>query len=108
MDHMLELDESILMFGSMGRVAQAIRKGQRLLELYDKYNQSSWLYHRTYYDLFQVSVTKRSTLKDAKTYIRKAYEAASSFLSDEQDENVVKMKGLADSPESHRNYLLLD
>jgi hypothetical protein len=68
---------------------------------------SSWLYHRTYYDLFQVAVTKRSKLKDAKMYIRKAYEATSSFISDDQEKSVMKMKGFVASPESHHNYLLL-
>lgn len=107
LDRMQELDHSILELGSMGRVEQAIRKGQLLLQLYDKYNASSQSYHRTYYDMFQVAVTKRSTLKDAKLYIRKAHEAVSSYVSDDQEESVVKMKGFVDSPESHRNYLLL-
>lgn len=107
LDRMIDLDESILTFGSMGQTEQAIRKGNLLLALYEKYSRSSWSEHRTYYDLFQVAVTKRMTVKDAKRYMQKAYEAALRFTSDEEDESVRQMKGFVDFPESHRNYLLL-
>jgi hypothetical protein len=79
-----------------------------LLKLYDKYNMSSWHYHRTYYDLFQLAVTKRKSLQRASAYIRKAYDAVLAFSHDETYECVQKMKSLTDSPQIHRNYLLLD
>jgi hypothetical protein len=102
-----ELDKEIMQCGSMGQIDLAIRKGKALLQIYDKLNASSWLYYRTYYDLFQVAITKRKYLKDGLQYIRKAYEAVLAFTSDENNEQVRKMKLIVDSPSSHRNYLLL-
>jgi hypothetical protein len=103
----LELDDAILRVASLGRVELAIRKGRRLVEIYDEIGVSSWLYQRTFYDLFQVAITKRKYVKDGKKYIRKAYEAVLAFIQDENDPSVQKMKGFMQSPESHRNYLKL-
>jgi hypothetical protein len=102
-----ELDKEIMQCGSMGQIDLAIRKGKALLQIYDKLNASSWLYQRTYYDMFQVAITKRKYLKDGLEYIRKAYEAVLAFTSDENNDCVRKMKSLVDSPSSHRNYLFL-
>jgi hypothetical protein len=102
-----ELDEAILQCGSRGQIDLAIRKGKALLQIYDKLNESSWLYQRTYYDMFQVAITKRKYLKDGLEYIRKSHEAALAFTSDSENESVRKMKSFVDSPSSHRNYLSL-
>jgi hypothetical protein len=93
----------------MGQIDQAIRKGKALIQIYDKLNESSWSYKRTYYDMFQLAITKRKYLKDGLEYIRRAHEAALAFISDKDKELVRKMKSLVDSPsrQSHRNYLLL-
>jgi hypothetical protein len=102
-----ELDKEIMEYGSMGKIDQAIQKGKALLQIYDKLGVSSWLYKRTYYDMFQVAITKRKSLKDGSEYIRKAHEAVLAFTSDKDNESFRKMKSFVDSPSSHRNYLLL-
>jgi hypothetical protein len=102
-----ELDDAILRMGGDGRIDLAIRKGLRLIAIYDEIGASSWLYQRTYYDLFQVAITKRNYVKDGKKYIRKAYEAVLAYTQDESDPSVQQMKRFMQSPESHRNYLIL-
>lgn len=105
---MKELDESIIRRGSTGDAAGAVRAGKALLKLYDRYHASSWLYQRTYYDLYQMATTKQRTVPDGVRSIRKAYEAALAFTSDPENDSVVRMKGFMDDPSSHRNYLTLD
>jgi hypothetical protein len=103
-----ELDDAILRVGSTGQIDLAIRKGLRLIEIYDEIGECSWLYKRTYYDLFQVAITKKRYVKDGEKYIRKAYEAALAYTQDEHDPTVQRMKGLMQSPESHSSYLILE
>jgi hypothetical protein len=102
-----ELDDAIPRMGGDGRIELAIRKGRRLTAIYDEIGASSWLYHRTYYDLFQVAITKSRYVTDGKEYIRQAYEAVLAYTQDENDPSVGQMKGFMQSPESHRNYLIL-
>jgi hypothetical protein len=64
----MELDKEIMQCGSMGQIDLAIRKGKALLQIYDELNVSSWLYQRTYYDLFQVAIKKRKYLKVGLEY----------------------------------------
>jgi len=106
--HMKELDEAIFQRGSLGDSAGAIRAGKRLLELYEKYHVSSWKYQRTYYDLYQMAITKERTIADGIRYTRKAYEAVLAFTSDPENVDVVRLKGFVDDPSSHRSYLVLD
>ena len=108
LEKLQSLDDAILQFGSMGRVDQALQKGKALLALYDRYQMSSWMYFRTYYDLYQVAITKRKTMKQGIRYIKLAYESAMTFTSDEENASVIMMKGYVDSPTSHRNYMVLD
>lgn len=108
LERMKDLDDAILSLGSHGRVEHAMQKGKALIKLYDKHGMSSWLYQRTYYDLYQVAITKRKTYSQGVKFIKKSYEAALAFTSDPQYCSVVQMKGFANSPSSHRNYMLLD
>ena len=54
-----ELDDAIPRMGFNGKIELAIRKGRRLIAIYDAIGASSWLYQRTYYDLFQVTITNK-------------------------------------------------
>jgi SET domain/MYND finger len=108
LEKMKNLDEAILRLGGLGQIEVALKKGQALLNRYDKHGMSSWCYHRTFYDMFQVAIIKRHTLAVGKKYIRRAYESALAFAHDESLESVAKMKRLLEAPSSHRNYRLLD
>jgi hypothetical protein len=102
-----ELDSSILELGSMGKGEQALYKGKALLALYDELGMSSYRYHCTLYDMFQIAITKRKHVNDGRGYIRKAYQHVLAYTDDEANETVQKMKRLAASPSSHRNYGVL-
>ena len=103
---MVELDEAILNLAGAGKIDLALRKGRQLLALKERYHTGSFSEYRTYYDLFQIAVLRRDTLKEAKRYIRLAYEAIVALTNDEESPEVQHMKRLVDSPESHRNYLM--
>jgi MYND finger/SET domain len=103
---MTHLDDEILRVGSMGMTEIAMKKGQELLKLYDKYAMSSWHTFRTHYDMFQMAVTKRKTLPIAKSQIRQAYKDALDFCHDDTWEEVQRMKSFVEAPQSHRKYLL--
>jgi hypothetical protein len=69
---------------------------------------SSWLYQRTYYDLFQVAITKKKTVEEGRRFVRKAYDAVLAYTGDEQYPDVQRFEALAVAPQDHRNYLALD
>jgi SET domain/MYND finger len=83
LERMKELDDAILSLGSAGNVELAMRKGKALIKLYDRHGISSWIYQRTYYDLYQVAITKRKTWSQGVKFINKAYDSALAFTSDE-------------------------
>ena len=103
-----QLDESILQLGSMGNAAQAIRAGELLIKIYDKFQESDRVYARTYYDLYQIAITKKSSVKLGSKYIRQAYTHALRFYGREEAEEVRKYKNFVDNPSSHRNYRVID
>jgi hypothetical protein len=72
---MKKLDEEICHFGMHGVINVALERGKALLKLYDKRGMSSWDYHRTYFDLFQMAISRRQTFEAAEKYIRQAYES---------------------------------
>ena len=102
-----DLDASILNLGSRGEIEAAMRKGRRLIQIYDELCVSSWLYQRTYYDLFQVAITKRKFVSDGIKYIKLAYASALAHTGDDLHPTVESMKNFSQNPSSHRNYLLL-
>jgi MYND finger/SET domain len=102
-----ELDDAIIANGSHGRIENALRQGKELIRLYDELDYSTWMYTRTYYDLFQVAITKQKHVADGRNYIRKAMEAALAYSGDEEDPLVQRYKDLCKFPQSHRNYLIM-
>ena len=107
LDKMVELDATIFNLGSNGKIDRAIRVGKQLIKLYDKLRCPDISYSRTYYDLFQVAISKRKTLKEGRYFIKKAYEHGSVFYAD-GDEHVNKFKKYMLNPEEHRYYRLND
>jgi len=86
-----ELDERILQLASSGNVEAAMRNGRALLQIYNELSFSSWLYQRSYYDLFQVAITKKRTVSEGRKYIRLAYEAVLAYTSDDQHPEVKRL-----------------
>ena len=102
-----ELDEAILSLGGMGKIEVAMRKGRALISIYEQMGMSSWLYQRTYYDLFQVAITKKKFHREALHFIRKAHEAILAYTKDENHPEAIWFLELLASPQSHRNYRIL-
>ncbi|CAB9513577.1 lysine methyltransferase SMYD2 [Seminavis robusta] len=102
-----DLDRAILTLGAKGKIEVAMRKGRALLSLYEQLQQSTWLYQRTYYDLFQVAITKKKYYKDAMHFMEKAHEAALAYTQDPQHPQVLRLQELLISPETHRNYRII-
>jgi hypothetical protein len=107
LDQIYELDDRLLSFGQQGQITQAIRCGKQLIELYKKYYPTSNVYSRTYYDLFQMAITKRALQKEAIYYIKMAYENMLNYTEDAQDDRVILYKSYLNNPQSHRNHLIL-
>jgi MYND finger len=102
-----ELDGAIMADGSHGRIGSALRQGKELIRLYDELEYSTGMYTRTYYDMFQVAITKQKYVADGRNYIRKATKAALAYSGDEEDPLVQRYKDLVQFPQSHRNYLIM-
>lgn len=103
-----KLDDEILRLGGQGKVEMALRKGELLLNLYEELGLSMWLYQRTYYDLFQVCITKQKFLSQGRRYIGMAHQALVAFSKDDQHPEAVRFDDLMKNPHIHRNYLLLE
>jgi hypothetical protein len=108
LDRMIQLDKNIMVLGSNGKIDASIWAGKALLKLYVEFQSSDMMYSRTYYDLFQVAITKRKTLKQGEVFIKKAYEHGLVFYGREEHDTVRKYKGYVLNPSSHRNYRAID
>uniref|UniRef100_A0A6A7G741 Uncharacterized protein n=1 Tax=Hirondellea gigas TaxID=1518452 RepID=A0A6A7G741_9CRUS len=102
-----ELDQKIIQLGSSGNFAGSIRAGKSLLRIYDSLQSSPKMYLRTYYDMFQMAITKRSTLQDGIKYMKRAMQFALEFYGEQlkNDEIVTQYAKYLSHPSSHRNYL---
>jgi hypothetical protein len=108
LDRSLELDKKICELGSQGKTEQAIRAGESLIKLHDELKASDMQYSRVYYDLYQIAITRKKTVKLGTKYIREAYTHALLFYGREEDEQVKKFKHYVEHPSTHRNYRLID
>ena len=108
LDRELQLDQSILQLGLMGKVEEAIRAGELLIKIYDKLQASDKAYSRSYYDLYQIAIMKKSTVELGSKYIQQAYTHALRFYGREENESVRKFKHYLDNPSWHRNHRRID
>ncbi|KAI8817263.1 uncharacterized protein EV422DRAFT_542159 [Fimicolochytrium jonesii] len=99
-----ELDESLGVLGSHSQVPQGLLVGKRIIALYDELEEGSKLYHRTFYDLFQIAIQTRKTTRRAVGYI--AHSAR--WFYGEESEVYEEAERFRKYPSSHRNHLLGD
>jgi hypothetical protein len=104
LDELLSLDASILELGGRTRVREALLAGRKLLALYAEVGESSLLYSRTYYDMFQVAIMRADSAAQGPALIAKAIEHAEIFCAEDTDKLDMYRRLLA-NPRSHRNYL---
>jgi hypothetical protein len=105
---MHRLDKEIVEYGRSFQFDQAFRAGEELLRLYDEVQDGPFMYARTYYDLFQVAVTRRETLDKARVYIDSAYKEARLFLGDLSTAALRKYRTYAADITMHPAYLIAD
>mmetsp|Transcript_26668 Transcript_26668/g.36654 ORF Transcript_26668/g.36654 Transcript_26668/m.36654 type:complete len:648 (-) Transcript_26668:179-2122(-) len=101
LDRIHELDASIMRLGGELKLDHAMRAGKALIKLYDELKLSPMWYARTYYEMFQIAIARRSTTTDAKRYIQKACEYGMLFHGFECA-SVNRYKQYAANPTSHR------
>ena len=88
------------------RFDEALRAGDELIALYDELRLSPNHYARTYYLLFQLGVTRRATLAQARKHVALAREARVLLVGEGTVcEEVAKLKKLESAPETHNAYL---
>jgi hypothetical protein len=102
------LDKEIVAYGRTFQFDQAFRAGEELLRLYDEVQDGPFMYARTYYDLFQVAVTRRATLDQAQEYANRAYQEARLFLGDIDTATLCKYRTYAADITKHPAYLIAE
>lgn len=105
---MLKLyDDKIAEYALGGYHKKSIAAGKKQLELYDALDMSSIVYSRTYYDLFQVSITSRDTLDDYNYYLDQAIKYRIAYMApfEKFDDGIESYRKLKHDPSKHQNYL---
>ena len=105
-DHMRELDQIILECGKRRQYDRGIRCANALIKIYDELGEHPKVYSRTYYDLFQLAIARRSTLGKANGYLRLALEHRKLLVGDTPDETVRQYEQLMKTPSSHMGFLI--
>ena len=110
LDQVAELDKKLMAFGSTAKFDRGLKCGALLIKLYDELQESPLIYARTYYDMFQLAVTRRATLAKAKHYIKLARDNRALFLgpAGKTDDELLRFTSLVDAPQQHRNYLITE
>lgn len=104
-----QLENEMRELGAYGKAktALALKKGEELIKLFDELHLNSQVYYRNYERMFQVAVTQRKTLNDAKRYARLACEHLITF-NGENDPLVVRAKAIAEDPSVDPYYLMFE
>lgn len=108
LDHAIDLDRIIADLGRRNKTEQAIRAGESLIKIYDEVQASDRKYSRVYFDLYQIAIMRKSTLKLGLRYIRQAHTHALRYYGREEDEEVRNVKHFMDNPSAHFNYRYID
>jgi hypothetical protein len=104
---MKALDRSVYDKLSSGNANDALTDVKKLLSLYGTTNLVDMNLQRTYYDAFQVCITKRKTLRQGLEYLKKSTNIM-SFIVHPDSEDLIRFKDLLVHPEHHRSHLLLE
>jgi hypothetical protein len=102
------LDERITLLGRCLYHELGLATCDELLQLYDELHASPLLYMRTYYDMFQIAITRRRTLPIAIEYAQKALEQVLLMFGEVEIKEVEKYRQLAREPTNHPAYLLAE
>jgi hypothetical protein len=90
-------------------IDDALFNGESLIKIYDDLGASTLAYGRTYYDMFQYAITKKTTQDLAKKYIQLALDNHLLFYgSDIKCDENNKMRYYVDNPTQHPLYLMAE
>lgn len=103
-----QLDAEIIRLGANGKEGAAYHCGESLLRLYDELGCKPAMYSRTYYDMFQMAVRRKSTQKQAKECIAQALRYSILDIGEAPDVGLVKRyRALVGDISKHPQYLSL-
>ena len=107
---MHRMDAAMFEMGSSGRELEAYAVGEQLLRLYDELSIGCAWQGRTYYDMFQMSVSRRATLPQAAECARQALLMWQLRIggSKKTPAKILNATRNVESPESHQLYLCRD
>lgn len=101
------LDFAVMDFGRNRQTELAISAGEDLLKYHRLYNSGYASMARTYYDLFQICITKRKFLAIGLQYLYQAY-VLSTQCTGQRSDSSVKYASLLDDVSQHNAFLLFD
>ena len=101
-------DPMIYTLGSTGQEKKAYELGMRTIELYDELGGMLALKARTLYDMFQVAVTRRSTLSKAGECARRNLDTSEIIYGGSKREPwyITKARANVEHPERHRLFCM--
>ncbi|KAJ1430211.1 hypothetical protein B484DRAFT_479248 [Ochromonadaceae sp. CCMP2298] len=104
-----QLDAELMWLGSSSRQQEAYEAGESMIALYDELGLGASRRRRTWYDMFQMAVTREAGLDKAKYCVQQALDnwVLSVGGSNPEAAEVAKMRSLRDKPQGHGSYLLL-
>ena len=103
-DKAKDLDSKVLHFATMGNTDRALEAVQQLLDLHEVIRSSLLHKKRTYYDGFQIAVTKRKHFPEARMYIQEWYDIM-LCISHPKSPNMLKGEMWKNDLSTHHNYL---
>ena len=97
-----KLDHQVLQMGSTRHFNEALETGKELIGVYQELQYSLIAIHRTYYDMFQMAVARKRTMKQARAYIEQALHFAVLMYGDIDIPEVQDLRQLVVDPTRHR------
>ena len=107
LDLMIEYDKQVVAHAKNMRMEEGTKTALKLIELYDEFQSSSYLYSRIYTDLYHMAITKRETFEQGMKYIKLAFEHGIGFFGYDS-ELVRKKRHDMNHPIDSMNYLILE
>jgi hypothetical protein len=108
---LVQVDQNDTMICTLARTGQekkAYELGMRTMELYDELGGTLALKARTLYDMFQVAVTRRSTLSQACECARRTLDMNEIIYggSKMEPQNITRARADVEHPERHRIFCM--
>jgi len=104
---MRQLEDDILKWGNAGNVEKMLLTGYALIKIFEELGHSQRMVARTYYDMYQLAISKEKYYKRAVELIKLSYQNCWAYFGYDCEE-VRDRASYAGDPKSHCNYLMSD